>query len=362
MSKTTKRKGENIRPPLPEAKAISPLVIIRDEPKPTSKFRRSGHLSDQILKTSYSQPPAQPSLFEMLEKSTLEKITNEGSGIELINRKGEGIQLSKGEYKLLLAISKLLHDKSQTKDSKLDTFYAGDRGSDLTAISTKDGSLQLKSPKIGITPYELAREYNGDRAPGGSVIKEVSRMVLDLADDPDKKALIRYTRTVDLGRGKTREYFIESFDSLLKIATGGYRDSLNGETVDEKKEIEVYLHPIFIDQIDRKYTELPVDITKRMIEAYGATNVSEIAIKLVEYLARAYSGRPRDFKTEIYEEKLYGIIAGNYVREGRRSLIATYFEKAIETAKGIRLLKSCETVTGATGKPKFIFTLYESWD
>lgn len=349
-------------PPLPKGKAteLTTPVVITEEPKPTGKFRRSGHLSDQILKPLSPESP-QRSLFDLLEPSTREKITNEGASIELVNRKGEGIQVSKGEYKLLLALSALLHKKSQTKDKKLDDYYAGNKGFDLVGMPTKDGSVQLKSPKIGFSFYELVKEYNGGNAPSGKTMRDVGKMVCDLADDPSKKALIRYTRTTDLGRGKTREYFIESYDSLLKIATGGYRDILNGEVIDEKREIEVQLHPIFIDQIDRKYVELPEDITKRMIEAYGGTNLSDIAIKLVEYLARAHSGRPSDFKTEIYQEKLYGIVAGEYVKQGRRSLIAKYFEKAIETAKGIGLLKEYETVTGATGKPKFVFTLSHDW-
>ncbi len=349
-------------PPLPESKPkrLPAPVVIAEEPKPTGKFRRSGHLSDQILKNNYPEAP-QRSLFDLLEQSTKEKITSEGASIELLNRKGEGINLSKGEYKLLIALSALLHKKSQTKDSKLDDYYAGNKGFDLVGMPTKDGSLQLKSPKIGFSFYELVKEYNGGNAPSGATMRDVGRMVCDLADDPSKKALIRYTRTTDQGKGKIREYFIESYDSLLKIATGGYRDILNGEVIDEKREIEVQLHPVFIDQIERKYVELPVDITKRMIEAYGGTNLSDIAIKLVEYLARAHSGRPSDFKTEIYQEKLYSIIAGEYVKQGRRSLIAKYFDKAIETAKGIGLLQSYETVTGNTGKPKFIFTLSKEW-
>lgn len=351
---------DNFFPELPEelTPTFTPLEIPETEFK--EKFRQGGHLIDQMLKPSDSEAPLP--LFDMLEVSTQEKITNEGANIDLVNRKGEGISLSKGEYKLLLALSKLLHEKSQNKDSKLGNYYSGNKGAELARISTKDGDLQLKSPKIGFSFYELAKEYNGGREISGSIRNEVARMVCDLADNPDKKALIRYTRTVDLGKGKTREYFIESFDSLLKINTGGYRDFLNGEAIDEKREIEVRLHPIFIDQIENKYIELPIDFTKRMIEAYGGTNVSDIAIQFVAYLARAHSGRPKDFKTEIYQEKLYKIIAGAYVKQGRRSLLEKYFNKAIETAIGIGLLKSYEITPGKTGKPKIIFQLNKVWE
>jgi hypothetical protein len=99
-----------------------------------------------------------------------------------------------------------------------------------------------------------------------------------------------------------------------------------------------------------------------MIEAYGSQTVSEIAIKLIEYLARAHSGRPKDFKTEIYQEKLFWTIAEEYMKQGRRSLLEKYFLKGIETAKGIGLLKSYKITQGITGKPKIVFQLEKVWD
>jgi hypothetical protein len=351
-------------PELPEeiAPALTPLEI--PETKHKGKFRRSGHLTDQMLKYNYpDNKNAQPSLFELLEPGTKEKIISSGANVELTNRKGEGIKLTKGEYKLILSLSKLLHDKSQNKDSQKNDYYTGNKGAELIPIKTKDnGRVELKSPKIAVTLYELAKEFYGGKVTGGSGVKEVARMLYDLAENPDKKALIKYTRIADLGSGKTREYFIEIFDSLLKLAEGGYKDFLNGELIDERREIVVNLHPIFIDQIENKYIELPLDITKRMIEAYGSHSVSEIAIKLIEYLARAHSGRPKDYKTEIYQEKLYWTIAEEYMKQGRRSLLEKYFLKGIETAKGIGLLKSYKLTQGTTGKPKIIFQLEKVWE
>ncbi len=76
------------------------------------------------------------------------------------------------------------------------------------ALKTKDNErVELKSPKIAVTLYELAKEFYGGKVTGGSGVKEVARMLYDLAENPNKKALIKYTRIADLGSGKTREYF-----------------------------------------------------------------------------------------------------------------------------------------------------------
>lgn len=104
-----------------------------------------------MLKYDYPENKnAQPSLFEMLEPATKEKIISSGANVELTNRKGEGIKLTKGEYKLILSLSKILHEKSQTKDSSKNDYYAGNKGAELIPIKTKENeSVELKSPKIG---------------------------------------------------------------------------------------------------------------------------------------------------------------------------------------------------------------------
>ncbi len=56
-----------------------------------------------------------------------------------------------------------------------------------------------------------------------------------------------------------------------------------------------------------------------IVWVYCSHSVSEIAIKLIikliEYLASAHSGRPKDYKTEIYQEKLYWTIAEEYMKQ-----------------------------------------------
>jgi hypothetical protein len=333
------------------------------------KFRRGGHLIDNILKSNEPQP-IQPTIFDNLLIDTKNKILSSGADLELINRRGDGIKLSKGEYKLLICLSKLLHNKSQNINTdKDDTYYSGNKGIDIINFKTPTGDIDLKSPKVSFTLYEITKEYYGELEIGGENVKTVAKLLYNLAEQPDKKVLIKYNRIVDLGKGVTREYYIERFDHLLQISTAGYKDMLNGKQIDEKKELIINLHPIFIDQIKNKYIEFPLDITKRMIEANGSPNISEITIKLVDELARAHSNRKilnKDLEQhplyEIGKSRLYWKIAENYMSSKRVKLISQYVEKSIETAIKIGLLISFEIKKDKSGEPKYVFTLSKDWN
>lgn len=338
--------------------------------KTKEKLRSGGHLIDNILKSNKPKEK-QLSIFDTMLQDTRSKVLSVGTTVEMVNRKGEGIKLSKGEYKLLLCLQKLLHEKSQTEDPKKDDYYSGNQGSDIINYTTPQGDVRLRSPKVSFTFYEIAKDYYGGGEIGGENIKVVAKLLSDIADDPEKKALIRYHKVVDMGKGKEREYFIERYDSLISIATAGYKDILHGKQIDEKREIVINLHPIFIDQIATKYIELPLDITKRMIEANGSNNISEITQKLIYELARAYSNRRRLSKDEdknplytIGQMTLYYKIAESYLPpyKKRLPLIEKYLAQAIETAKTIGLLQSYKTEPGATGELNYIFTLSKNWE
>ena len=338
--------------------------------KRKEKLRSGGHLIDNILKSNKPKDK-QLSIFDTMLQDTQNKVLRVGTTVEMVNRKGEGIKLSKGEYKLLLCLQTLLHEKSQTEDPKKEDYYTGNQGSDIINYTTPQGNLSLRSPKVSFTFYEIAKDYYGGGDIGGENIKIVAKLLYDIAEDPEKKALIRYHKVVEMGKGKEREYFIERYDSLITIATAGYKDILNGSQIDERKEIVINLHPIFIDQIATKYIELPLDITKRMIEANGSHNISEITQKLIYELSRAYSNRRRlpkdENKNHLYkigEMNLYYKIAEGYLPPYKRRipLIKKYLAQAIETAKTIGLLQSYETKPGATGELNYIFALSKNWE
>lgn len=335
--------------------------------KPKGKIRTGGHLVDNILKGG-KPSSTQLELWDNLLQETRDKILDEGATIEAINRKGEGIKLSKGEYKLLHCLSEILHEKSQIDDKKEDSYYSGNIGYEVIKWETKDGAVEVKMPKVSFTLYEIAKKYQGDEEIGGSAVKEVARILTQLADDPDKKCLLRYTRTVALDKNRTREYFIERYSPLIEITNIGWRDMLNDKQINEKKELVVHLHPIFRDQIESKNVTIPG--TRELIEAYGGSNISEITTKLVYELARAHSNKRRLPKDEegnpvyqIGEEKLFYRIAEDYMPPNRRRipLIKKYLDKSIETVKKMDLILGYEIRAGATGENIYHFTLSKKW-
>ena len=68
-----------------------------DEVEKKGKFRRSGHLTDQMLKYNYPKD-RQPSLFDNLQSKTLKDI--EVAGVE-VAQIVEGIKLSPSETKVI---------------------------------------------------------------------------------------------------------------------------------------------------------------------------------------------------------------------------------------------------------------------
>ncbi len=77
------------------------------------KFKRSGHLTDQMLKYNYPKDNnRQPSLFDSLEEATKKAIETVG-GVE-VTEVVEGIKLSPSETKVIDCLCKLLHENSQT--------------------------------------------------------------------------------------------------------------------------------------------------------------------------------------------------------------------------------------------------------
>lgn len=338
------------------------------------KYRTPGVLIDNLLKSN-KPLPIQLDLFDTMLQETRDKILKLGANIEYINRKGEGIKLSRAEFKLTRCLQKMLHDKSQNEDRNGKDYYTGDSGSDILKFRTDKGyTVDVISPKISFTLYEIAREYYGDREMGGEDVKTVMRLLYELADNPEKKALMRYTGIVRLGKNRTREYFIERYDSLLSIDTAGYRDFLNGDQIDEKRELVVRLHPIFRHQIENKHIDYPYTIAKRLEEAYGSPDIPIMIHILLEELARAYSNRRRLKKDEdgnpVYPiglNSLYWKIAEGYMnrktgRPQRPQLLNEYFTRAIETVKGIGLLVKYETKTGAQGDPIAYFHLSKKWE
>lgn len=315
------------------------------------KFRRSGHLTDQILKYNYPKD-RQPSLFDILQSETLKDI--EVAGVE-VTQIVEGIKLSPSETKVIDCLCKLLHETSQTSDAKKEDYYSGNIGYELVEYG---GDKNTPAPKLAFTLYELTKEYKGGEYVAGKDIENVKHILTEL---DSKRFLLSYVETTRKKDGGRIERKIEDFRKLIHIVKISQTE-YNKEDIElsKKEETVILLNPIFRRQIDSKFILYPNDINKRTIIAYGSHNVSDITLRLRDYLIRELSSRR--YQPEINLDKLYYLLAEKWMRESRKKKVKEYTEKALETVKALGLLLSYEIKTASTGEPKIVFTLNKDWE
>lgn len=314
------------------------------------KFRRSGHLTDQILKYNYPKD-RQPSLFDILQRETLKDI--EVAGVE-VAQIVEGIKLSPSETKVIDCLCKLLHEKSQTSDAKEEGYYTGNLSPELVDYG---GDKNTPAPKLAFTLYELTKEYKGGEAISGKDVENVKQILTELNS---KRFLVRYIETTHKKGGGRVEKQIEDFSKIIHIVKIKEYDENNNPIDLKYNDTEVLLNPIFRRQIDSKFILYPNDINKRTIIAYGSHNVSDITLRLRDYLLRLHSS-PK-MSREITLDRLYYLVAEKWMRESRKKKVKEYTEKALETVKALGLLLSYEIKPASTGEPKIVFTLNKDWE
>jgi len=324
-------------------------IIIEIEKK--GKFRRSGHLTDQILKYNYPKNK-QPSLFDILQSETLKDI--EVAGVEVAEIV-EGIKLSPSETKIIDCLCRLLHETSQTLDTKKEDYYSGNMGYELVEYG---GDKSTPAPKLAFTLYELTSEYKGGEYVSGKDIENVKQILTDL---DSKRFLLSYVETTKKKDGGRIERKIEDFRKLIHIVKISQTEySKEDIELSKKEETIILLNPIFRRQIDSKFILYPNDINRRTIIAYGSHNLSDIALRLRDYLIRELSSKR--YQPEIGLDKLYYLLAEKWMKESRKKKVKEYTEKALETVTALGLLLSYEIKTASNGEPKVVFTLDKNWE
>ncbi len=321
------------------------------EPK-RGKYKRSGHLADQMLKYNSSRKKTtQPSLFDVLKPETLKDI--EVSGVEE-SMVVEGIKLSPSETKVIDSLCKLLHNSSQNLDPKEADYYTGNAGAELMEY----GGEKTPAPKMAFTLYELTKEYKGGERVAGKDLDNVSNTLQGLSN---KQFLLRYKETTFKKGGGRIEKEIEAFEKIINLPKFKRREySKEGIETSKTEETLIVLHPIFRRQIDSKFILYPDDIISRTQIAYGSHNISDITIRLRDYLMRELTYK--HYETDIYLHNLYDLVAEKWMRESRKTKVKKYLEKAIETVKIMGLLEDSKIVRGKTGEEKMVFYLNKSWE
>ena len=354
MSNKRKNIEESLLPGLDSGGSYSPAKVIQqgaEEVIKKGKFKRSGHLTDQILKYNYPKD-RQPSLFDSLKTETLKDI--EVAGVE-VSEIVEGIKLSPSENKIIDCLCKLLHETSQTSDAKREDYYSGNVGYELTEFGE---DKKTPAPKLAFTIYELTKEYKGGEYVSGKDIENVKQILREL---DSKRFLLSYVETTKKRDGGRIEKKIEDFRKLIHIIKISQTE-YNKEDIElsKKEETIILLNPIFRRQIDSKFILYPNDINRRTIIAYGSHNLSDIALRLRDYLMREHSSK--HYQPEITLDKLYYLLAERWMRESRKKKVKEYTDKAIETVKALGLLLSYEIKPASTGDKKIVFTLNKEWD
>jgi len=310
------------------------------------KFKRSGHLTDQILKY---HPKKQLSIWDSLTPTTKQKIQADVEVKSIV----DGIRLSPSEQKVIDSLTKLLHEKSQNKNPEDSTYYTGNAGAELVQY----GDTETPAPKIAFTIYELTKEYKGGDYVAGKDIENVKKILQEL---DSRRYLIKYIETNHQKGGGRIERKIETYSSLLRVLELTETEYSGADIeLSKTEETVIVLNPIFRRQIDSKYLLLPNDINQRTIEAYGSHNISEITLRLRDYLVREHSSRR--YTPEISIEKLYWTLSDKWMKESRKKKVREYTEKALEVCKEIGILKSYTIETGAKGEKKIVFTLDKDW-
>lgn len=311
------------------------------------KFKRSGHLTDQILKY---HPKKQLSIWDSLAPTTKQKIEADSVEVKSIV---DGIRLSPSEQKVIDSLTKLLHEKSQNRTPEDSTYYTGNAGAELVQY----GDTETPAPKMAFTIYELTKEYKGGDYVGGKDIENVKNILQELNS---RRYLIKYIETTHQKGGGRTERKIETYSSLLQVVELTETEYSGADIeLSKTEETVIVLNPIFRRQIDSKYLLLPNDINQRTIEAYGSHNISEITLRLRDYLVREHSSRR--FTPEISIEKLYWTLSDKWMKESRKKKVREYTEKALQVCKDIGILKSYTIETGAKGEKKMIFSLDKDW-
>ena len=314
------------------------------------KFKRSGHLTDQILKYNYPKS-GQYSIWDSLQDSTQKDIQVKGvERTEVV----EGIKLSPSETKIIDCLCKLLHEGSQTLEPTKEGYYAGN----LTPELVEYGEEKTPAPKLAFTLYELTKEYKGGEAISGKDVENVKQILTELNS---RQFLIRYTETIKGKKGEWIKKEYEAFRRLLDVDKATLSSGIGDIEHYKKTETVILLNPIFRRQIDSKFILYPNDINQRTIIAYGSHNISDIAMRLRDYLMRELSSK--HYQPEIGQDKLYYLLAEKWMREGRKKKVKDYTEKALEVVTNLGLLESYKTERAkTTGEPKVVFSLNKKWE
>jgi hypothetical protein len=338
------------------------INLLDPNKKRSAKVRHSGHFIDQKLKYVFPKEN-QLTLFESIESAPIKtKIKNYAFEVKSV-----GVRLTPPEDKLLNALQKLLHRKSQNYEPNSPDYYKGNIETNLVPF----GKDKRESPRIRIKPGELYRAYLDNDRYSGLDIKFIKETLMNLSA---KKFLMKFDRKRHVEKdGKTQILTdrIEEFQSLINVIkyTEGIEESelkassIGDDAVFESKgELVIGFNPILVEQISSKYIEYPSDINKRMVLAAGGhRKVTEAMVLLRDYMLRELSSKRTTVK--IYKERLaHQLQLHKFIEARQKQRVEKKVSDAIQVSKNLGLITSVELVEGSSGQPMYIFSLNPNFE
>jgi hypothetical protein len=325
--------------------------ITEAENRKKAKFKKPGHLVDQILKVAPRESTTLD-LFSELSEETRTELKKEK--VEISRELFSGINLTASEMKIQDTFSILLSQQSQTEDSEKPNYYTGAKPETVPSFLGGKGAI---APGIEFSLYTIAKEFKGGKTPTGKDLENVKKILQELEK---KKFLIRHTEIYSKRGGGKATLEREGYRALFHLDKVTLtEEDKNGKQTNKAETMVVVLSPLYRQQIESKFILQPLDIIQQLTLANGSPNIPLATYNLKEYLFRELSSK--HYECKITARKLYETLEPKLMQVPRLQQAKENTNRAINTLLSLGLLERYETGTSKVGEAMFTFYLNKNY-
>lgn len=310
-------------------------------------------------------PPEERSLFESLSEKTRETLRGELGAesdsivIKYVNSKGEGINPTAAQMKLIHCVYKLLRQQSpEIRDHKKPDFYKGSDREKITLLIDSE-RIEFESVHLYVSKYDLAKMYNDGEAPSGVLEQRIDKLLDELDSDKNSFFLSFPADVQSDGKDRSSVSYATMYGRLL---TREKRKDIvvkgsTGKVIRKREGYILKLHPLWTQWL-LGFVLIREDALQLLQQEQTADTLLHL------YLARAHSYKPKDWETLADEYKLFSQIFQNEFKSSRWKLMSKKMEKAIEACIRSKVLLSAERRVGAESQAQWVFRLNPDylWD
>jgi hypothetical protein len=325
--------------------------ITEAENRKKAKFKKPGHLVDQILKVAPRESTTLDLFSELSEETRTEL---QGEGVEISRELFSGVNLTASEMKIQDTFSILLSQQSQTEDAEKPNYYTGAKPETVPSFLGGKGAI---APSIEFSLYTIAKEFKGGKTPTGKDLQNVKKILQELEK---KKFLIRHTEIYSKRGGGKATLEREGYRALFHLDKVTLtEEDKNGKQTNKAETMVVVLSPLYRQQIESKFILQPLDIIQQLTQANGSPNIPLATYKLKEYLFRELSSK--HYECKITARKLYETLEPKLMQVPKIKDAKENTNRAINTLLSLGLLERYETGTSKVGETMFTFYLNKNY-